>query len=129
MLCNDRHVPGSLGERVDDVMEEITRQETSRVKRGRDLGEEVDSAFSRVVTEAGAVIQRDVVAHYDEPSTGERLVDAFVKREHSGAWIYTDAEIDAIAARTRVELPVLLGSLDEPFVFEHELELVTARLP
>jgi ubiquinone/menaquinone biosynthesis C-methylase UbiE len=128
-LCNDRHVPGSLGERVDEVMERIMREETTGVKGGRDLGEEVEADFLRAVTEAGARIERRIVAMYPEPSSGRRIIDALVNREHSGAWVHTDAEIATMARRASAELPPLLGSLDAPFDFEHELELVTAHIP
>lgn len=127
MLCNDRHVPGSPGERVDGVMERIMREETDRTKGGRELGEEVEADFLRAVTQAGARIERRIVAEYGEPSSGRRIIDALVNREHSGAWAHSDAEIAAMARRAGIELLPLLASLDAPFEFQHELELVTAR--
>jgi SAM-dependent methyltransferase len=87
------------------------------------------AAFAAVAAESGASVEQRTIAHWTEPSTGRRLLDAFAARTYSSTWAIPDALMPAIVARLAPALRTLLGDLDRPIDGDVSFVLAAGRLP
>jgi hypothetical protein len=87
------------------------------------------AAFAAVAAESGASVEQRTIAHWTEPSTGRRLLDAFAARTYSSTWAIPDALMPVIVARLAPALRTLLGDLDRPIEGDVSFVLAAGRLP
>lgn len=131
---------GVLIEARDDRRETVREEADRRINEvvfelsGVDLGgwrryEEPTDVFTRIATEAGAIVSHERLAEWQSTTRGTVMLERLRRRDYSSAWKIPDEIMPELLDRVRPIIEKICGGLERDVPFERSVSMTVARMP
>lgn len=123
----DDRAPG-LRVEADHIIQHIVSEILSRDIGTWDAHGEAQATCERVLTEAGATLERVTLATWTGTQRADRLLERLARKDYSNSWKIPDEILGEVVERARPELDRLYGGLAREVPHDRSFSVTVARL-
>lgn len=118
----------SIRDAADRIVREVVHERTGVAMRGWKPYDESASAFERVLTDAGASLERVTIARWTGGANPRRILDRLARKDYSSSWQIPDGELAGVIDAVRPKLAALFGGEDREVAYPRSFSITVARL-